>query len=757
MGHITFTSVDRPNLATLDFLISNWDALPITEDQRLTQPRTYKARRCPILPLLKKYRKAVRNGVVPMSYQYSKNHFITGRQFSVGFSLQNMSRWLRHTLCAGTDYSDYDMVNCHPTLFAQFCKKKGWVLPVLDLYVDKRDECLAELMEANLIDRDDAKDVILSVLNGGKDAYRQLIYRPKWLVNYKNAVEEVQINIISQPEYEPLLKAIKEYKEDNTMGSIVNHILGNLENTILVEAIAFGRAKEPSLIFDGFMAFDVFDEDHLEKTSRHVFEKTGYMVKWSKKSMNEALDLTNIKPPAEPIYISGGEDESAELFLKTIKDQIRFCNGGYFLKMEGVWVHDMATINKYLRDEVMRLRYKKVVNDKAVNYSCNITDAKRIVEAVLTKVPNAPTFMKTLFESSRGKLVWNNGYWDFKSNVFHEGHTGVESIIKISRDFPKRIQSDIDMLHEKFLDPVFGHLKVPYLQYLAKCMAGHASKMWGVIMGERDSGKSKLIKLLNTAFEKYCIIVGADNFVYTRDRGSDPAKKLSWSVGMEFARMTSTSEIRVNAASHEKIDGVLIKSLTGEDAIQVRTNYTDPREMDIQSGLTICCNDIGAVTPTDAYETMVPFNLPHKFVDDPEPAFEFMKPKDSTIGDFVRETKYGDALFWLLTDHYSSNTFVLTPEMKEFKAQFLEVDEFALINEHFVITKNEKDFVSNDTIKKFLRESHINLTGTKFKDYLIKRGARDHTLPPPKEGEPSVCRRGLRYVAKVKEFQFNED
>jgi hypothetical protein len=502
------------------------------------------------------------------------------------------------------------------------------------------------------------------------------------------------------------------------------------------------------------MSFNVFGPDHFQKMSKHIEEKTGYSVIWSEKTMSEGIDLTKITPKTcvEKVVIKDGENESSDMFLNFIRDTIRFCNGEYFLKMDGVWIRDQAIIKKYLTTKAMRLQYHKISNEKMINYSCNITDAKRIVEATMTKVSLDPVFMKTLFESSIGKLVWNNGYWDFDSRVFHEGHEGVESTIKISRDFPERIQEDIDQLHERFLDPVFGHLKVPYLQYLAKCMAGHASKMWGVIMGERDSGKSKLIKLLRTAFEEYCIIVGADNFVYSRDRGSDPAKKLSWSVGMEFARMTSTSEIRINAASHEKIDGVLIKSLTGEDIIQVRTNYTNPREMDIQSGLTICCNDIGVVTPTDTYETMVPFNLPHKFVEDPDPSFKFMIKKDPSIGNFVSETKNGDALFWVLVDHYSTNTLVLTPAMKEFKEQFLEVDEFSIINDHFVVTKNENDFVDNDTIKKFLRDSHINLTGPKFKDYLIKRGAKDHRLPI-KQGN----KRGLSYLQQIKEFINNDD
>lgn len=459
----------------------------------------------------------------------------------------------------------------------------------------------------------------------------------------------------------------------------------------------------------------------------------------------------------EPTIITGGDSEAADLFLSNkLNGIIKFCDKQYFLKVNGIWVSDRDTIKRYLTCEALKLNYVKLNGkDEVVNYSCNISDAKRIVEAVLTKVPDCPTFVRELADSSRGKLVWKDGYYDFNTGVFTKGFDGVESTIQIPRNFPVRNEDDITELNTRFLDPVFGDLKTSFLQYLSQCMAGYSQKMWSVLMGERDSGKSKLITLLSTAFDGYCIVVGANNLIKVRGDTSEPSKKLAWAIGMEFARMACTSEIRIDATSCESIDGVLIKLITGQDGVQIRVLYCHDRVIYIQAGFMICCNDIARVSPTDTYETLVPFNLPTKFIPkpvdevNPSPPYPFMKWQDPSIGDFVRLTRIGDALFWLLVDNFQA--VQLTKEMVIFKEQFMEVDEFKIILDHFVVTSDSSDFVENDVIKKFLRTSRMNITSPKFKDYLIKRGAREHQT-----SKNQGHKRGLSYLKIIKEFKIDD-
>lgn len=255
----TFTSVEKPNISALDIIISNWDSLPLNEHQR-----TPKSINGPMLPLLKKYRNAVKNGCIIIIYEYSKNHVITGRQFAKGVpSLQGMKRWIRHTLAATVGYHDYDMVNCHPHIFQQYCKTKGWDTSPFDSYLEYREEYLAELMPINNITRDDAKDVIISILNGGLKTYKKLLVKPLWLVVYRSAIDDIHKKVLLDPLNAELIKSVKEYKKYNIAGSVMNHLLCNIENTILMEAIEFLHVKEPSLQFDGFMSLEIFTEEQL--------------------------------------------------------------------------------------------------------------------------------------------------------------------------------------------------------------------------------------------------------------------------------------------------------------------------------------------------------------------------------------------------------------------------------------------------------------------------------------------------------------
>ena len=78
------------------------------------------------------------------------------------------------------------------------------------------------------------------------------------------------------------------------------------------------------------------------------------------------------------------------------------------------------------------------------------------------------------------------------------------------------------------LNPIYGDLKINALQFLSQSLAGICKKNWCVMIGERNSGKTKITQMLNTAFEKYITEINADNFLFEKSNGNDKAKKLSW-------------------------------------------------------------------------------------------------------------------------------------------------------------------------------------------------------------------------------------
>lgn len=80
--------------------------------------------------------------------------------------LQSISRPVRHTISAGIS-RDFDFENCQPSLILQFIKHQGWECAVLERYVNKRTEVLGEVMECMDVTRSAAKQMVISVINGG--------------------------------------------------------------------------------------------------------------------------------------------------------------------------------------------------------------------------------------------------------------------------------------------------------------------------------------------------------------------------------------------------------------------------------------------------------------------------------------------------------------------------------------------------------------------------------------------------------------
>src|SRR5210317_1867201 len=115
----------------------------------------------------------LKDGEVITNYQYSKTAETHGRQYACrGVSLQSMTKVLRHTLCKDV-YRDYDMVNSAPTIALGYLAKKNMSVhtPYLKDYVKNRDKCIKDLMSENAMSRDDVKQLILSVFNGGNEGY----------------------------------------------------------------------------------------------------------------------------------------------------------------------------------------------------------------------------------------------------------------------------------------------------------------------------------------------------------------------------------------------------------------------------------------------------------------------------------------------------------------------------------------------------------------------------------------------------------
>lgn len=226
-----------------------------------------------------------------VNYLPSKNLKNMGRLFAQSASLQNLPREFRGAI--GKNYHDLDMVNAHPSILLQYCQKNEIKCDELLYYVQNRNEVISKIMADFNMEKADVKQLMLSVMNGGK---RDGITDP-FFVKFKKECERIHTFIASlNPK---LVKEVSKRKDFNVNGSITNIILCNLENEILLYTVQY-LIKEgfhvDVLVFDGCMVRKeenkLITPEVLGGLSGYVFEKCGYKIDFTEKELDTSIDLT---------------------------------------------------------------------------------------------------------------------------------------------------------------------------------------------------------------------------------------------------------------------------------------------------------------------------------------------------------------------------------------------------------------------------------------------------------------------------------
>ena len=224
-----------------------------------------------------------------VEYNYVKNTD-EGRLFSDSYSLQKLPKVIRHTLCFDENgeslYNDIDMVNAHPTILIQFCKKYNIDCGLFEDYVNNRDYYLQSLMNLGLT-RDQAKEIPLSIMNGGKRSH--LYPNVEWIQKMEHDIKNIFTEYIKTDIGKTHYKRAKNKKNYNIEGSTLNYLLCREENRILHSMIDFYKVENiGALCFDGLMVYRNIDIN-LGLCSEHIKNQTGYDIKLSCKPMDMAI------------------------------------------------------------------------------------------------------------------------------------------------------------------------------------------------------------------------------------------------------------------------------------------------------------------------------------------------------------------------------------------------------------------------------------------------------------------------------------
>jgi hypothetical protein len=305
---------------------------------------------------LESYRDTGRGGERIVTYAPSASARNRGRYYAdKGLSMQSFPRRIRHTLAktigGAVLYHDIDMVNAHPVLLSQICEHNKWSAEHLTRYVCKRDPELQAVMDAYHVDRDEAKELFIRLMYGGrfrswaKDnniAYEastpfleqleretskimELIWTHPQFTEFRDIVENNHKDSQAHP-HPTQSNSITKLLRKNPKASCMSLVLQDIEHQILMQMERFFATNgyETSVrVFDGLQlvakcspnsAIITLPPDLLRKCEAHVLRTIGFHIQLAEKHMNEALDIRTIAAVSGPLT----EDAWKHKYIKAL-------------------------------------------------------------------------------------------------------------------------------------------------------------------------------------------------------------------------------------------------------------------------------------------------------------------------------------------------------------------------------------------------------------------------------------------------------
>ena len=718
---------------------------------------------------LRSYKKSRKYGnKVDVIYHYGRgceeNHL--GRLYvKNNRGLQSFQREIREALLEKHHFS-IDMENAHYNLMVKLGIEWNINISNIKYYCENRNECLKMLSD----DKKISKLSYLKVAYGGNiNLYDNTIgefVEPEGDTSLLREIEKEVKSLIEMcygkyPEHHNIVK-----KRDNPKVSLFALILQTeeLKCLLTLDEYLYTQGRQTDvLIHDGLEIIKKeneikLPEELLRGGEKTIKEKTGYIVKLVQKEYENKYRKNEIK---EKIIID--DVYATRKFIDLMKDNISRDNSEvyYFNDDNGMW----ETGDTAFKTALIKVKNELIFTDyseskpKIINYGGKLVYMKAIHNLILSQLPEN-NFISKNIESSIGKLLFADGYYDFNKRIFTEGFNNKIIFLKrINRLYPQ--EKDEKIINEVnkilFIDGFDFEDGKESGEYLKKVLCvglvgDYYRKKFYFCNGERNSGKSLLTKSFRESFGGYVDEYDANNLLLNSN-AQDEAKKLAWTVDLIGVRLAFSNECRMD--KNKSLDGNLIKPLSsGSDTMKHRVNHENQKSFINRSTMIFLSNDIPTITPMDSgiIERAKFIRYKLSFVNNPTKNNE--RHADSSIKTKFDNDNYKDALFYLMVDTY--NNLIETEKklggyISEPKSVLLETNEWIKddsmffeekILDKYEITNNKEDYVeSKNIINYIIKDCNMNFSSVKIGrllSNLINVEPRDMNIKNVK------CRLGIR-------------
>ena len=711
---------------------------------------------------LQRYRKGRDNGnQVRVTYNFGSQYqsIQIGRLFPIHrIGCEGFPKDIRACLY-DKYYWDVDMENAQPVLLVALAKRLGVTHSALEEYCLNRKQVLEEIMKDNNYTRDDAKTLCLSVIFGGYRDQHPLL--PKMFLELKN------LAILVSKENEELFQIVKKDKDNkdkyNPEGSCLAVYIQNEERLILMEIDKClskrGRSMD-AWIHDGGLVRKLPNETQfpmslLREVEQEVFEKTGYVITLAIKPMAHTF-VFKTNDTLLPPDVKVNDDYAAKTFANLAGPLLKKVNNVlYAFNTEtGLWTENILPLIHEFKED---LYFEQTVGSvyKINDYG----GMANKMDPMLKLTPNYVPESSLDAETSIGKLLWKDGWYDFETDSFHQGfNPDLFFAGRINRPFPKkRDEEAIRFVHKVlFEDPYLeeqAEQRDFYKIALARALYGdYRAKRCYFTTGRANCGRGLLTAALQMSFEGFVTQFSSEQLLYNPRSSSDPAKQMAWVIPFRDARIAIANEISM---SEKFIDGNRLKGISsGGDQIQARLNFKDEQLYTIRATLFCLTNDIPSIKPAEEglLNRICINELKKVYVKDPDPSNKYQAREDRTLKDKFNQDQFKDALFFILVDEWKK--FVANGRQSEKPASVTQgIQEWVetgvsvqnILSEKYEFTKDENHMVRFDDLEKLLRQKDCKDSSTKIGRELTRLTGYD-SLIKKVNGRTIRLRPGIRLI-----------
>ena len=219
---------------------------------------------------------------------------------------------------------------------------------------------------------------------------------------------------------------------------------------------------------------------------------------------------------------------------------------------------------------------------------------------------------------SRSHLIgFENGVYDLKLHIFRDGMPDDYILLSTKNNY---IKYNIEIPEIADINEFFGkiftnkNLRNYVLDTLSCILDGSISQeRFYIFTGQGSNGKSKLLDLIQKAIGDYYCILPIALLTQKRAASNAAQSELERTKGRRFAVMQEPSE-------NERLNIGLMKELSGQDRILVRTLFKEPYEFKPQFKMILTCNELPEVPSDDGgtWRRIKVCNFSSRFCENPD-------------------------------------------------------------------------------------------------------------------------------------------